>query len=316
MPVYLALQQNATCRSAGCLCHDRVRSYPSDLADEEWAVLEPQARTVMAGLVRARGRPMDHDLRAMCDAVAYVVRNGIEWRAMPVDFPPWDSVYAFYQRWNCRGLPQALVTRLRERLREIRGRDRQPSACIIGSQMVKCADTVPRATSGYHGGKKVTGRGRHIVVDTEGWLLALVVTAASISDKAGAKLLLIRLFDAFSTLKLMWADTGYNGKPLEKYARAVAAITVEVVARTSPHSFQVLRRRWVVERTFGWLMRYRRLARDYERRPEHHEAMVYWATVFIMTKRLARYENGHLDPPRWGGERHRPAQQTALSAGS
>jgi transposase len=162
----------------------------------------------------------------------------------------------------------------------------------------------------------VTGRGRHIVVDTEGWLLALVVTAASVSDKAGAKLLLIRLFDAFSTLKLMWADTGYNGNPLAKYAQAVAAITVEVVARASPHSFQVVRRRWVVERTFGWLMRYRRLARDYERRPEHHEAMIYWATVFIMTKRLARYENGHPDPPRWGGERSRPAQQAALSAGS
>lgn len=315
MPVYLASLQNATCRSEGCLCHDRVRSYPSDLADAEWAVLEPQAREVMRELARAQGRPMDHDLRAMCDAVAYVVRNGIEWRAMPVDFPPWDSVYAFYQRWSCRGLPQALVTRLRERLREIRGRNREPSACVIDSQMVKCADTVGKATSGYHGGKKVTGRGRHIVVDTDGLLLAVAVLAASVSDKAGAKVLLLRLFDAFSTLRLMWADTGYNGKPLERYARLVG-ITVEVVARTSPHSFQVLRRRWVVERTFGWLMRYRRLARDYERRPEHHEAMVWWATVFIMTKRLARYENGHPDPPRWGGERPRPAQQAALSAGS
>lgn len=315
MPVYLALLQNATCRSEGCLCHDRVRSYPSDLADAEWTVLEPQAREVMRELARAQGRPMDHDLRAMCDAVAYVVRNGIEWRAMPVDFPPWDSVYAFYQRWSCRGLPQALVTRLRERLREIRGRNREPSACVIDSQMVKCADTVGKATSGYHGGKKVTGRGRHIVVDTDGLLLAVAVLAASVSDKAGAKVLLLRLFDAFSTLRLMWADTGYNGKPLERYARLVG-ITVEVVARTSPHSFQVLRRRWVVERTFGWLMRYRRLARDYERRPEHHEAMVWWATVFIMTKRLARYENGHPDPPRWGGERPRPAQQAALSAGS
>ena len=98
-------------------------------------------------------------------------------------------------------------------------------------------------------GKKITGRGRHVAVDTEGWLLALVVTAASVSDKAGAKLLLIRLFDAFSTLKIMWADTGYNGKPLARYALATAAITVEVVARTSPHSFRVLRRRWVVEKS-------------------------------------------------------------------
>jgi transposase len=110
-----------------------------------------------------------------------------------------------------------------------------------------------------------------------------------------AKILLIRLFDAFSTLKIMWADTGYNGKPLAGCAQAVAAITVEVVARTSPHSFQVLRRRWVVERTFGWLMRYRRLARDYERTTANSEAMIYWATVIIMTGRLARYENGQ--PP-------------------
>jgi len=315
MPVYLDLLRDATCRSDGCLCHDRARSYPSDLTDDEWRVLEPQARDVMRDLVRAQGRPMDHDLRAMCDAIAYVVRNGIEWRAVPVDFPPWGSVYKFYERWGERGLPQSLVRRLRERLREIRGRNREPSACIIDSQMVKCADTVGKATSGYHGGKKVTGRGRHIVVDTEGHLLALVVTAASVSDKAGAKRLLIRLFDAFGTLRVMWADTGYNGRPLEKYARLVG-IAVEVVARTSPHSFQVLRRRWVVERTFGWLMRYRRLCRDYEKRPEHHEAMVYWATVFIMTKRLARHETGQPAPPRWGGERPRPAQQAALYTGS
>jgi transposase len=315
MPVYLAAARNATCSSEGCLCRDRVPCYPSDLSDEQWAVLEPLAREVMRELVRVQGRPMVHDLRAVCDAVAYVVRNGIEWRALPVDFPPWDSVYAFYQRWNARALPERLAGRLRGLLRERRGRNREPSACVIDSQMVKCADTVPKSTSGYHGGKKVTGRGRHVVVDTEGWLLALVVVAASASDKAGAKLLLIRLFDAFGTLRLMWADTGYNGSPLEKYAR-LFGITIEVVARTSPHSFQVLRRRWVVERTFGWLMRYRRLARDYERRPEHHEAMVWWATVFIMTKRLARYETGQPDPPRWAGERTRPAQQAALSTGS
>ena len=130
---------------------------------------------------------MSHDLRAMVDAVAYVVRNGIEWRAVPADFPPWDSVYAFYQRWNARGLPQCLVTRLRDRLRERQGRKAEPTGCIIDSQIVKCADTVGKATSGYHGGKKITGRGRHLIVDTEGWLLALAVTAASASDKAGAR---------------------------------------------------------------------------------------------------------------------------------
>jgi len=312
MPVCLALLLNAACPSTGCLCRDRQRSYPSDLSDEEWAVLEPQAREVMRELVRALGRPMDHDLRAMCDAVAYVARNGIEWRAVPVDFPPWGSVYEFYLRWNKRGLPQALVKRLRERLREIRGRNREPSACVIDSQMVKCADTVPKSTTGYHGGKKISGRGRHVVVDTEGWLLALVVTAASVSDKAGAKLLAARLAATFATLKLMWADACYGGRPLREFMSKTAGITIEVVQRTSPHSFQVIRRRWVVERTFGWLMRYRRLCRDYEKLPENHEAMIYWATIFIMTKRLARYENGHPDPKRWGSERLRATPQAAL----
>jgi hypothetical protein len=114
----------------------------------------------------------------------------------------------------------------------------------------------------------------------------------------------------------MWADTGYNGTPLARYAQAAAAITVEVVARTSPHSFQVLRRRWVIERTFGWLMRYRRLARDYERTTANAEAMIYWATVIIMTRRLARYENDQPPIERWGGERPRPNEQAALSTGS
>jgi transposase len=264
----------------------------------------------MADLTIAVGRPMVHDLRAMCDAVSYVARNGIEWRALPVDFPPWEAVYAFYERWNNRSLPLALIRRLRELLRAHQGRAAEPSACIVDSQIVKSSDTVPAATRGYHGGKKITGRGRHLAVDTEGWLLALVVTAASVSDKAGAKLLVIRLFDAFTTLKIMWADSGYDGAPLARWVKTVAAITVEVVRRTSPHSFQVVRRRWVVERTFGWLMRYRRLARDYERRAGNHEAMVYWATVFIMTKRLARYETGQPPARRWGGDR-KPARQPA-----
>jgi transposase len=138
---------------------------------------------------------------------------------------------------------------------------------------------IPSAIRGYHGGKKITGRGQHLAVDCAGWLLALVVTAASVSDKAGAKLLVIKLFDAFTTLQIMWADAGYDGAPLARWAKTIAAITVEVVKRTSPHSFQVVRRRWVIERTFGWLMRYRRLARDYERRTGNHEAMVYRATV-------------------------------------
>lgn len=308
MTVYRAAPGNASlsCVSPGCWCRDRRPAYPSDLTDAQWAVLEPRARQVMRELTIAVGRPMVHDLRAMCDAVGYVVKNGIEWRALPVDFPPWEAAYAFWERWNHRGLPQELTGRLRELLRQHQGRTPQPTACIADSQIVKAHDTVPAKTSGYHGGKKLTGRGRHLAVDAEGWLLALVVTAACVSDKAGAKLLIIRLFNAFSTLKIMWADSAYDGAPLARYAKAAAAITVEVVKRTAPHSFQVLRRRWVIERTFGWLMRYRRLARDYERRPANSEAMIYWATILIMTRRLARYQTGQPPQPRWGSPRKRP----------
>jgi transposase len=314
VPVYPAAARNASCASPGCWCRDRLPCYPSDLTDAQWTVLEPRAREVMAELTVAVGRPMVHDLRAMCDAVSYVVKNGIEWRALPADLPPWEAVYAFFERWNGRGLPQALITRLRDLLRQHQGRQACPTACIVDSQIVKAHDTVAKATNGYHGGKKITGRGRHLAVDAEGWLLALVVTAASVSDKAGAKLLLIRLFDAFSTLKILWADSGYNGKPFARWAKTVAAITVEVVARTSPHSFQVIRRRWVIERTFGWLMRYRRLARDYERTTANAEAMIYWATVIIMTRRLTRYETGTPPEPRWGAERQPPDQPEQAKA--
>jgi transposase len=306
MPVYPAVAPRASCASPGCWCRDRRPCYPSDLTDAQWAVLGPRARQVMAELTVAVGRPMTHELRAMCDAVAYVVKNGIEWRALPVDFPPWEAVYAFYERWNSRGLPQELIRRLRELLRARQGRAAGPSGCIVDSQIVKAHDTVSKKTSGYHGGKKITGRGRHLAVDTQGWLLALVVTAASVSDKAGLKLLVIRLFNAVGTLKIMWADSGYDGSPIAAFVRTAAAITLEIVKRTSPHSFQVVRRRWVIERTFGWLMRYRRLARDYERRTDHAEAMIYWATIIIMTRRLARYQTGQAPEPRWGGDR-RPA---------
>jgi transposase len=214
MPVYLAAAGIAsTCASPGCWCRDRRPYYPSDLTDAQWKVLEPRAREVMAELTVAVGRPMVHDLRAMCDAVSYVVKNGVEWRAVPVDFPPWEAVYAFFERWNGRGLPLELVRRLRELLRQHQGRAAQPSACIADSQIVKAHDTVSKKTSGYHGGKKITGRARHLATDTEGWLLALVVTAASASDKAGAKLLLIKLFDAFSTLRIMWAGHRVQRRP-------------------------------------------------------------------------------------------------------
>jgi transposase len=303
MPVYPVAASNARCATPGCWCRERVARYPSDLTDREWELLRPEAQAVMAQLRRAPGRPMAHELRAMLDGVGYVVRNGIEWRALPVDFPPWEAVYAFFQRWSQRGLPQQLTERLRARLRRGVGRDAQPSAAIVDSQSVKAAEWVGAPSRGFDSGKKINGRKRHVAVDVEGFLLAVVVTAANIGDRMGAKLLVIALLDTVTRLKLIWADAGYDGKPLADWIRSVANITVTLIKRTELHVFRVVPRRWVVERSFGWLLRYRRLVRDYERRPAHHEAMVYWATVMIMTRRLARHTT---DPPvrqRWGQPR-------------
>jgi transposase len=283
-----------------------VPRYPSDLTDAQWALLRPEAEQVMAELRRAGGRPMVHDLRAMLDGIGYVVRNGIEWRALPVDFPPWEAVYAFFQRWSQRGLPHRLVDRLRGRLRVGLGRHPQPSAAIVDSQSVKGADMVGATSRGFDSAKKINGRKRHLAVDVEGLLLAVVVTAASVGDRMGAKLLVIALGNTCTRLRLIWGDAGYDGRPLAEWIRAVADITLEVIKRTELHRFRVVPRRWVVERSFGWLLRYRRLVRDYERRPQHHEAMVYWATVMIMTRRLARRAT---DPPikqRWGQPRPAP----------
>jgi transposase len=314
MPVYPVGASGASSSCPGCLCRDRVACYPSDLTDAQWRVLEPEARQVMDEIRRATGRPMVHDLRAMLDAIGYVVRNGIEWRALPVDFPPWSAVYAFFQRWSERGLPQRLVDRLRGRLRLGLGRQVQPSAAIVDSQSVKGADVVGADSRGFDSGKKINGRKRHVAVDVEGFLLAVVVTAANVGDRMGAKLLVIALLNTCTRLKLIWADSGYDGRPLAEWVHAVARITLEVIKRTELHVFKVVPRRWVVERSFGWLLRYRRLVRDYERRPAHHEAMVYWATVMIMTRRLARHATDPTVKQRWGEPRSARTQPDSTPA--
>ena len=251
MTVYPVSAEKATCPVAGCGCAQRAPRYPSDMTDAEWEVLGPQARAVMAELRHGPGgRPMAHRLRVVVDAIRYLVRYGVEWRALPADFPPWQAVYAFFERWAARGLPQRVVDRLRGQLRVGAGRAELPTAAVIDSQSVKAADTVGAATSGFDGGKKIKGRKRHVAVDSNGWLLAVLVTAASVQDRDGGHRLVALLRERFSTITLVWADGGYAGR-LVAWAAAVLALTVTVVKRSDNlRGFVVLPRRWVVERTF------------------------------------------------------------------
>lgn len=212
MSVYLVEASKASCRVPGCACHERVPRYPSDMTDAQWELLGPQAQAVMTELRRSpAGRPREHDLRAVLDAIGYVTRYGIEWRALPVDFPSWEAVYAFFVRWNERGLPQRLVDRLRGQLRTAWGRAGLPSAGSIDSPSVKAADTVAAHSRGYDAGKKINGRKRHVVVDSLGLLLAVIVTAASVQDRDGAFRLLALLRERFSTISLVWAMVAMPG---------------------------------------------------------------------------------------------------------
>lgn len=210
MPVYPVESPKTSCAVAGCLCRDRTPRYPSDLTDEQWMLLRPEAEAVMAELRHGPGgRPMVHDLRAVVDAIGYVTRYGIEWRALPADFPPWRAVYAFFERWSRRGMPQRLVDGLRARLRVAWGRADLPTAAVIDAQSVKAADTVGAASRGYDGGKKINGGKRHIVVDSLGLLLVVVVTTASMQDRDAAFRVLGEVRARFSTILLVWADGGY-----------------------------------------------------------------------------------------------------------
>ncbi|MEU8403618.1 IS5 family transposase [Nonomuraea sp. NPDC048892] len=220
-------------------------------------MLEPEARGVMAGLVMVTGRPMVHDLRATLDAIDYVTRYGIEWRALPVDFPPHEAIYAFFLRWSRRGLPERLAGRLRGRLRVLAGRGELPTAGCVDSQTVRAAETVGAAACGYDAGKKLKGQKRHVVVDTLGLLLCVMVTAASVQDRDGAPPVLALLRQKFSTIALVWADGGYAGR-LVTWAGQVLGLDVSIVRRSDDlRGFVVLRAlpQGQVVKAFGLLAR-------------------------------------------------------------
>lgn len=262
-----------------------TQTYPTDLNDSQWAVIEqylPQPQPKGPG-----GRPREHTWRQILNAIFYIVRGGCAWRLLPHDFPPWKTVYHYFRLWRQQGVWPVLSDALREATRLQAGRPAQPSAAILDSQSGKTAEG--GVARGFDGGKKVAGRKRQVVVDTLGLVLRVVVTAANVQDVHGARQVLWALMETPALtrrLRLIWADGGYRGA-LIGWVKRTFGWTVETVEKLRDQvGFQVLRQRWIVERTFAWLTRNRRLARDYERLPETSEAFIYVAMIRLMLKRL------------------------------
>jgi transposase len=300
VPFYLAVDHDVQpapvpgavacrCCPGGISRSTRPRRYPSDMTAAEWAVCEPLL-PVPAWLAGRGGRPASWCMRDIVDAIRYLTHNGPVWRALPADFPPAGTVYWWADKWQADGSAERMHDDLRGRIRLAAGRTSVPTAAIIDSQSVKGSEMIARARRGYDAGKKINGTKRHLAVDTIGLLLTVLVTAASVQDRDAARPLLWNLRRAFPSVRLAWADGGYAGKLVTWAASKLRPkLTLEIVRRPDDlHTFQVLPRRWVVERTLSWITRHRRTVRDYERLPAHHETYVYWAMIIIMTRRLAR----------------------------
>ncbi|WP_405958151.1 IS5 family transposase [Streptomyces phaeochromogenes] len=264
------------------------RAYPSDLSDARWELIEPVLsawRFERRGRALDFGRPPRHDLREIMNAILYVDRTGVQWAYLPHDFPPHQSVYGYFARWQKDGVFVQLNGLLRELVRRQEGRQATPSAGVIDAQSVKTSASVPACSQGIDAGKKIAGRKRSIITDTLGLLLAVLVTAASVQDSTAGRTLLEQAAADHPGLRKVWVDGGYR-KHLVEHA-ATLGIDLEIVQRApGARGFTPIPKRWAVERTYGWLMLHRRLARDYETHPHRSEAMIHLAMTDLMARRL------------------------------
>lgn len=264
------------------------KQYTSDLTTAEWQVIEKKLPAQMVA------RKRKYELSVLFNAMLYVLKNSCVWRDLPKDYPPHGRVFYYWNQWKKDGTLDFLQEDLYGDLREKSGRHRSPSLGLIDAQSVKSTAISAQADCGYDAGKMVKGRKRHLMVDTLGLLIVVVVTAANVQDRDGARLLLERLHDLrafYPRLKTFLADQGYQGPVLGDWFKTMfgkIAWVLQIVKSVVGTGFQVIPKRWIVERTFAWLYNFRRLARDYERQTTTSEAFIKLAMIRIMAVRLAR----------------------------
>jgi len=262
------------------------RPYRSDLSDARWALIEPMLSAWRAGRVGLGISPIQHDLREIVNAILYVNRTGIAWEYLPHDFPPYKTVHGYFALWEKEGVTEAIHDALRGKVREAAGRPPEPTAAILDSQTVKTSGNVPEHSQGIDAGKKIKGRKRHLATDVLGLLLVVVVTAASVQDTTGGRAVVAQLARQHPMVAVAWVDSGYKQSVIDVGAQH--GVDVHVVTKDpQQRGFVPQRKRWAVERTFGWLMLHRRLVRDYETNPRRSRSMIHWAMVDNMSRRLA-----------------------------